>query len=175
MFANIALLLAALIVALLAYAATRPGSFSISRSTLIAASPATLFPLINDLRANERWSPWKDLDPAMQVTYSANSIGPGARYDWQGNSKAGSGHITITQSVPDRSVAMDLEMLKPMKASNKVTFDIVPEGTGTRVTWTMAGAQPYLGKLMTIFIDCDAMVGKQFETGLSRLKALAEG
>jgi hypothetical protein len=36
-------------------------------------------------------------------------------------------------------------------------------GDLTRVTWPMHGQQPYIGKLMSIFMDCDSMVGKDFE------------
>ena len=42
------------------------------------------------------------------------------------------------------------------------------------VTWAMHGPQPYLAKLMSTFIDCDKMVGSQFEQGLASLKALSE-
>jgi hypothetical protein len=38
----------------------------------------------------------------------------------------------------------------------------------------MSGKQPLLGKLMSLFIDCDRMVGSQFEKGLGSLKAIAE-
>jgi hypothetical protein len=32
----------------------------------------------------------------------------------------------------------------------------------------------YAGKLMGLFLDMDRMIGKDFETGLANLKALAE-
>ena len=38
----------------------------------------------------------------------------------------------------------------------------------------MSGKQPLLAKVMTLFIDCDKMVGSQFEKGLANLKAMAE-
>jgi hypothetical protein len=38
----------------------------------------------------------------------------------------------------------------------------------------MSGLQPYLGKLMSVFINCEKMCGKQFEQGLADLKKLAE-
>jgi len=69
---------------------------------------------------------------------------------------------------------MQLDMLKPMKARNAVEFTLQPNGSGTTVTWAMSGRQPFIGKLMTIFIDCDRMVGGQFEKGLANLKATAE-
>jgi hypothetical protein len=33
---------------------------------------------------------------------------------------------------------------------------------------------PYVSKLMSIFMDMDRMIGKDFEAGLANLKAVAE-
>jgi hypothetical protein len=48
------------------------------------------------------------------------------------------------------------------------------KGDFTQVTWAMHGQQPYVGKLMSLFMDCDKMIGKDFEAGLANLKALTE-
>jgi hypothetical protein len=38
----------------------------------------------------------------------------------------------------------------------------------------MHGPQPYLAKIVATFIDCEKMVGSEFEKGLTKLKSLAE-
>jgi hypothetical protein len=38
----------------------------------------------------------------------------------------------------------------------------------------MRGANPYIAKLIQLVFNMDRMVGKDFETGLTNLKALAE-
>ena len=38
----------------------------------------------------------------------------------------------------------------------------------------MRGPCPFIGKVMSVFIDMDRMIGKDFETGLANLKALTE-
>ncbi len=45
---------------------------------------------------------------------------------------------------------------------------------GTVVTWAMQGRQPYMAKLMSLLMNCDKMVGGQFEEGLGKLKSLVE-
>ena len=65
-------------------------------------------------------------------------------------------------------------MTTPFKADNRVEFTLIPIGSDTDVTWAMSGRQPLMAKIMTVVIDCDKMVGGQFEKGLSQLKALAE-
>ncbi len=64
----------------------------------------------------------------------------------QGNSEVGQGRMEITEAAPSR-VAMDLDFVKPFEAHNKVVH---------------------------VVFDMDGMVGKQFETGLANLKAVAE-
>jgi hypothetical protein len=50
----------------------------------------------------------------------------------------------------------------------------VPRGQGTEVTWAMEGASPFIAKLMGVFINMDAMIGRDFEAGLASLQLLAE-
>ena len=53
-------------------------------------------------------------------------------------------------------------------------FALKAAGGTTTVTWILEGAQGFFVKLMGVFINMDKMVGKDFEAGLVRLKAIAE-
>ena len=66
------------------------------------------------------------------------------------------------------------DFLKPFKASNAVRFTLTPAVDGTEVTWHMAGQQSGLMALFGRFVPMDKLVGKDFEKGLTRLKAVAE-
>jgi hypothetical protein len=44
----------------------------------------------------------------------------------------------------------------------------------TIVTWAMFGTNPYLAKVISMFISMDKMIGKDFEAGLDNLKVVAE-
>ena len=158
--------------AILIYAAAKPDSFGVQRATAINAPAEKIFPLINDLHAHTSWSPFEK-DPNMKRTHSGAPQGKGAVYEWDGDRKVGSGRLAIADSTPS-NITMILDMFKPFKAHNTVNFLLEPQGGGTRVTWAMRGQQPYMAKLMSTFIDCDKMVGGQFEEELAKLKALAE-
>lgn len=170
MLTYILLTIAAVIAAILIYAAMKPNTFSISRSTDIQAPPSRIFPFVNDLADHEKWSPFAR-DPKVNNHIGNPSSGTGARVDFDGSC---AGTLSITGSNPSSKVAMRLQMTKPMKCDNQIEFNLAPQGSSTHVTWAMSGAQPYLGKLMNVFINCDKMVGKQFEQGLADLKKLAE-
>jgi hypothetical protein len=44
----------------------------------------------------------------------------------------------------------------------------------TSVTWAMTGKNIFIGKLMSVFMNMDKMVGNDFATGLASLKTTAE-
>ncbi|MFO0699512.1 MAG: hypothetical protein U0236_09800 [Nitrospira sp.] len=69
---------------------------------------------------------------------------------------------------------MKLDTVSPFEAHNRVEFSLNPQGGSTLVTWAIDGQQPYIGKVVSLFMDCDKMIGQNFETGLASLKALAE-
>ncbi len=167
-------LFAALIGILAVTVAMQPAEFSIVRGTTIAAPPATVFGLVNDFHQWEKWSPWAKLDPAMKTTFEGSESGAGAVYTWTGNSDVGEGKMIILESRAPEQVGIQLEFIKPMAATNTSEFSFKPEGDGTTVTWTMAGKNNFVGKAFCLFVDMDAMVGADFEKGLTAMKAAAE-
>lgn len=162
------------IVALLIYAATKPDVFRVQRSIGINAPAVAIFPLLNDFQKWGVWSPYEKLDPGMKRVYSGEPRGKGAVYEWNGNSKAGEGRMEMTDSIPPSRVSLSLDFTRPFTAHNLVDFTLEPAGDRTNVTWAMHGPSSYVAKVMQIFFDMDAMVGKDFEAGLANLKSIAE-
>ena len=166
------LALAAAIVVILA--ARKPGTFTVARSTFIAAPPDRIYPMISNLRSMNAWNPFVEPDPAIRIDYSGPDSGKGAAHAWRGNRHVGEGRLEIVEAEPPARLVMRLEMLKPMKAQNTVAFTLQPQSGGTTVTWAMHGPQPLLGKLVSLVVDTDRMCGGAFEKGLASLKAKAE-
>ena len=163
----------AAIVILLVVASRKPDTFRLARSTVIAAPPEKIVPLIGDFHAWSGWSPWEKLDPALKRNFEGAALGKGAIYSWSGNNKVGEGRMEMLEVSPSR-VLVDLQFFRPMKAHNKAEFDLTPTDGGTTVTWAMSGPLPFIGKVMHTVMSMDKMVGKDFEKGLASLKALAE-
>jgi hypothetical protein len=150
------------------------GSYSVERSIIVNAPASRLHDLVDDFHHWTAWSPWEDLDPALQRTYSGPDRGVGAHYAWTGNRKAGAGSMEITGSAPEK-VEVSLVFLKPFKATNQTVFYFEPSGEGTRVRWTMTGEQAGMMAVFGRFMKMDKLIGPDFEKGLARLKAAAEG
>jgi len=170
--AVVAIVVAVAVALLVAYAAGRPDRFEVKRSLNIAAPAERIFPLIADLRRFNTWNPFATKDPGAQGTYDGPASGKGARFAFSGG-KSGTGRIDILDAAPPSKVTMRLVMVKPMAADNRVDFILEPQGAGTRVTWAMSGPLPLFGRIMHLFINCDRMVGREFEAGLASLAAEA--
>lgn len=164
-----------LVAGVLVFAATKPDTFRVQRTASINAPAEKIFPLINDLHRFNTWNPYEKKDPAIKGIYSGTESGKGARYAFDGNKDVGRGSLEITDSAAPTRVAMQLRMTAPMQADNNIEFTLEPRGTATSVTWSMHGGMPFVAKLMSVFVDMDKTIGKDFETGLANLKAVAEG
>jgi Polyketide cyclase / dehydrase and lipid transport len=163
-----------LIVAVLAFIATRPSNFIVERSAIISAPGDVVFGMINDFHQWGQWSPWDKRDLDMKKTYEGPSAGPGASYAWDGNKNVGMGRMTILDCKPGESVSIKLEFFKPFAGTNQTTFKLAPSGAGTRVNWSMAGKYNFMAKVFCLFMDMDKMVGKDFEQGLANLNTVAQ-
>ena len=174
MLKTIAIVIVVLIAGVLIYAATKPDSFGVQRSTTIKAAPEKIFALIDDLQQWRSWSPYEAKDPAMKRSFGAITAGKGATYAWEGNKDVGQGSMEISGTTPSTLVTLQLHFIKPFEGHNQVDFRLEPQGDMTRVSWDMHGPAPYMSKLMGTFFDMDKMIGKDFEAGLANLKAVAE-
>jgi hypothetical protein len=168
-----AVIVAAAIAGVLAYAASKPDSFRVERTVAMKAPPDKIYPQINDLKAWTAWSPYEKRDPAMKRSYGAVTAGKGATYAWDGDKNVGQGNMEILESSPDK-VVIKLDVIKPFEAHNTGEFLLRPKGDVTDVTWAIYGPSPYVSKLMSVFVDFDKMIGKDFEQGLADLKARVE-
>ena len=174
MFKIIAIVVVVVLAGVLIYAATRPDTFSVQRSLAINAPPEKIYALIGDFRKWGEWSPYEKLDPAMQRSFSGADSGQGAVYAWDSKAKAGAGRMEITQTTAPNSIVIQLDFIKPFEAHNTATFTLQGEGDATRVTWVMSGPANYFHKLMSLFLNMDQLIGKDFETGLGNLKRITE-
>lgn len=164
-----------LVLAFLAYAASRPDQFRIERRARINATPDKVFPLLNDFRRWAAWSPWEKLDPNLTRRHSGPERGQGAVYEWEGNKKVGKGRMEIRKSVPPSNLVITLDFIEPWSAHNTSEFTLTPAANATDVTWAMYGPNLFMTKLMSIFMSMEKMIGKDFERGLENLKQAAEG
>ena len=169
----ILLSLACVIAILLLIVVTQPGDFRVERSATLSASCGELFERLNDHHKVSEWNPFLKLDPNVRITYAGPDSGVGAVCSWEGNSKVGAGSCTIVESKPNELVRCRMDWKRPMEGTSTVDFTFKPEGGKTIVTWAMYGKNNFMGKVVSLFMDCDKICGPQFEKGLADLGAVA--
>lgn len=112
------------------------------------------------------------------IFIAMNFIGPsdqvGSVREFDGNSEAGSGKLEFLKMITNQMVQVKLTMTKPIFAENFIEYSLAPEESGTRFTWAMSGDGGFVGKLISVFIDCESLVGGEFDCGIRNLKELIE-
>jgi len=170
------ILLALAFIAILIFVviAGRPDEFCVTRTATISASPEKVFPHVNDLRAWEAWSPWAKLDPNVKSVYEGPASGAGASMAWSGNKTIGEGRMPITESRANVWIQFKLEFLRPFKATNTAEFVFTPRANQTVIGWTMLGKNNFGSKVFSLLMNCDKMVGNDFDRGLANLASVVE-
>jgi hypothetical protein len=172
------LLLGAL-VALLAFAALvafAPERREIVRETTIAATPADVHALLEDLRRWGAWSPWRALGGGAPAVFSGPERGVDARATWTGAD--GTGELVVTASEPARGLWYDVSLMNSRheglgKLTAKGVFQYAEVGGGTRVVWS--NAVPLRGVPARLLgYGLERWLAPALEAGLADLKRAVE-
>lgn len=163
------------IIGILVAASFQPKDFSLERSIQTTASRPSIYRYLSNLRNLPNWSPWQKLDPTMKTEFQGQDGTVGSSYRWDGNSKVGAGIMTITHLLPDQSVHVKLEFIRPFPATNNTIWEVAEDGGERKITWRMEGTNDSLfARAFALLCNMDKMVGKDFEKGLSTLKEIIE-
>lgn len=163
-----------MLLVILGLATTKPDTISLERTIDIRAAPDRIYAFVNDFHNWYAWAPQDKMDSTMSRTFGGAISGVGAYSEWTSNGKAGSGRMEITESTVPMKITVKVDFIKPFIAHNVNQFTLEPIKDVTKVTWAMRGTNPFIVKMMSVFINMDSMMGKHFEAGLGSLKALAE-
>lgn len=164
--------LAALLLGLVGFAMTKPDTYHVERSRTYAASPEAVWALVSDMNQFPSWSPWQKYDPAMKTTIEGAAGAVGHTYSWKGNSDAGSGSMKITAVKPGERIDIALHFLEPFEDQASTAYILAADGDKTRLTWSMDGKNNMMGKIFSVFMDMETMIGKDYEEGLANLEAV---
>jgi effector-binding domain-containing protein len=170
MLRNIIIGLVVLIVAAVGYGFTLPDKTHVERSTVIAATPAKVHGVLNDLKNFNKFSPWYQLEPTATYTYEGPASGVGQKMVWTG-SESGSQTIVASETGKLVKTELDFGVGKPLS-----TFVLEPQGEATKVTWSFDADHGW-NVLMRYFgtYMAEPEVGDMYAKGLVSLKGLVEG
>jgi len=164
-------IIVALVVILLLGGMALPSSFTVQRSAIVNAPPDQVYELVADPKRWKDWGAWNRRDPAMQITYSGPPSGVGAAWEWKSKSE-GDGKMTFTVAEPGKRVGFDL-FFPDFGTTSHGELTFAPEGSATKVVWTMNGDMGGNPMYRWMGLMMDGMVGKDFDAGLANLGQLA--
>ena len=150
-----------------------PKHSHIERDTVIAAPAAVVWDHVNTLRKEDEWSPFREQEPDMKVTFEGTDGEVGSKSMWEG-AKVGKGMQTIAAVDPGKRTEVDLHFIEPFEGKAKGTIALEPNGDSTKVTWAYDGENGFVARIMCVFKDMDAMMGPVFANGLAKLKDISE-
>jgi hypothetical protein len=165
--------LLALIVFILFVALFVPRSFVYEKTVVINAPIDSVWKNVNSLAALDKWSPWNDHDPNMKKEVWGEDGTVGAKQSWE-SEIVGSGSQTIETVQKPVLFETKLDFYKPQKSHGKAYVKLVADGARTSATWGMTGSMPYPFNIMVLFMNMEKSMGKDWNNGLSKLKALSE-
>ncbi|MFT3885577.1 MAG: SRPBCC family protein [Flavobacteriales bacterium] len=150
-----------------------PKTVSIQRSTTIGAPASLVYPRIASLRRMYEWSPWKDMEKSQRTSFSGTDGQVGSLQVWEGDT-VGKGSMEVVELDPDKHVGNKLKFIEPWESESKVDLDLTTVGDSTKVTWKMTSENGLMGRVMSVFMNMDKMIGPDLEKGLAKLKAMSE-
>ena len=116
-----------------------PRGFDVSASTTINATPEQVFPMLNDLRQWQAWSPWNEREvKGLSVEYSDPSTGAGAVMKW--TEPRGDGKLWITSTDPPESINFSHRAVGYPQIDSYIQLAV--SGDSTTVTWRSSGSLP---------------------------------
>jgi uncharacterized protein YndB with AHSA1/START domain len=149
-----------------------PGTYRVERTVVVKAPAEKVFPQFADLRQWKAWGVWWERDPGMTVTYSDPPTGVGSWSNWI-SKKEGSGKMTVKALEPDKSMNYDL-FFPDFGMTSTGSMALSPADGGVKVTWISSGelGRNPMSRWFGLFLG--GMIGKDFDSGLARLKANCE-
>jgi hypothetical protein len=149
-----------------------PTEYRVRRTIEIDAPPEVVHTYVGDLKKWGEWTPWKEMDPALEVTLGDKTTGVGATQSWSGAD--GSGSLEFKKSSAQDGVEFAWSLQEGEYQCDGALQYAVANGK-TNVEWSMAGDFdiPVVGGYFRWTMD--ALVGPTFERGLEKLKNRVEG
>lgn len=150
---------------------------SATKEIVINKPVGEVFNYIKYLKNQQNYSKWATLDPNMKNEFIGTDGQPGFINRWSGNKKVGEGEQEIIAIEEGKSISTELRFIKPFRSQASAKMSVKGNGGGgttTIVVWAFTSKMNYPMNVMKLFMNMSEMVGKDFSTGLAKLKVLME-
>jgi hypothetical protein len=144
-------------------------TYRVEKSVDIQAEKEIVFDYMRHFENFDKWSPWAELDPNMEVEITGTDGEEGATYYWKGNDDVGEGTMLIS-SINTDEIKIEISFIAPFKAQSPSAYKFKDNEGSTTVSWSMEGNMNYPWNIFMLFMDMEEAIGSDFEKGLSKLR-----
>jgi hypothetical protein len=150
--------------------------YAVEREIIIEKPRMEVFNYVKFLKNQDNYSKWASMDPAMKKTYRGTDGAIGFVSAWESaNEEVGTGEQEIKAIVEGERIDFELRFLKPFEATEPAYMVTEPvSDTQTKVKWGFSGHMKYPMNIWMLFMDFEAMIGADLQTGLDNLKKVME-
>ena len=173
---KILFLLVAIVALLLIVALFVKKEYTVERAIIIKKPKQEVFDYIKYLKNQDNYSVWNKVDPGMKKDYQGTDGTVGFISAWDSNNKnVGKGEQEIVNIIDGEKMDVKLRFKEPFEAEDDAYMitEKINENE-TNVKWGFKGKMNYPMNLMLLFMDMEAMLGKDLQTGLTDLKTILE-
>lgn len=168
----IGIILAIILIAAAVVIPFLPSHAHMERSIVINAEPSKVFTMLNSFKNFNSWSPWAAIDPNTKYEFTGPESGVGAQMNWKSDhSDVGNGTQKIVESEENKRIKNEMTF-EGFDGKSYAELILMPQGTGTKVTWTYDGDMKGVSKVFGLLMD--SFLGPVYEQGLTKLKDVTE-
>jgi hypothetical protein len=150
--------------------------YKVVRQIEINKSKTEVYEFTKYLKNQNQYSVWATTDPNMKKDYHGTDGEVGFVSAWDSKvDDVGKGEQEIIKIADGERIDYELRFIEPFEAKEKayMTFEATGDSV-TLVKWGFDGHMNYPMNMSLLFMDFDAMLGKDLEIGLQNLKVILE-
>jgi hypothetical protein len=166
-----ATLIAIIVIVLVAALFVRK-EYSVQRTISINTPKKEVYDYVKYLKNQDNYSVWSKIDPGMKREFRGTDATEGFVSAWDSSNKeAGKGEQEIKKMTEGQRIDYEIRFFEPMKSTDYAFLELTGESeAATKVTWGFFGKMKYPMNMSLVFMDMDALLGKDLENGLINLK-----
>ncbi len=166
------ILLVLLAVIAIGLMAISPSKLVFEESQTMDAPPTMVYNMVNDFKKWRTWSPWDEMDPNAEHSYTSKTAGVGAQWSWKGNKEVGEGSQTIVESKKGESIRTELKF-GGWDGESYSSWKFEDMDGKTKVTWGFEGGEtPFVFRPFNLLMKGGLI--KTYNKGLSKIKTIVE-
>lgn len=167
---------AAVIAILILLGILAPSGYEVTRTIQINREQEIVYHYLRFLQNQRHYSVWAKMDPKQEVYFSGIDGEVGFILGWKSEiDSVGSGEQEIKSLQPFNQIKTEVRFKEPFESVGNSEMNISAlDSSSTQVNWKFYGTSSFPMNAMLLFMDMDAMLGKDIEKGLSNLKNILE-